>query len=226
MSEFFRFPHTPHITWLAPGTPRDDKVLRPDEVTKLLASKVVIEEKIDGANLGFSIGPDGSLRVQNRGQFLTQPFSGQFERLNSWMNTHQERLFDVLTESLIVFGEWCAARHSLDYDQLTDWWVMFDVYDTEVKRFWSTTRRNKLAAALCVSVVPCLFRGRTNMTQLHDLTLGARSSFRKGNVEGVIVRKEDALWLQERAKLVRPDFAQAITQHWRNRVLEWNRIAY
>jgi hypothetical protein len=24
---FFKFPHTPHLLWLGPGTPRDDKVL-------------------------------------------------------------------------------------------------------------------------------------------------------------------------------------------------------
>ncbi|NLZ78249.1 MAG: DNA ligase, partial [Gammaproteobacteria bacterium] len=27
MSDFFRFPHTPHIDWLGEGMPRDDKVL-------------------------------------------------------------------------------------------------------------------------------------------------------------------------------------------------------
>ena len=225
MSEFFRFPHTSHIAWLAPGSPRDDKVIRPDEAAILLSGEVVVEEKLDGANLGFSVGKDGSLCVQNRGQFLSQPFTGQFERLNGWMNMHRERLFHVLTESLIVFGEWCAARHSLDYDRLPDWWMMFDVYDREVKHFWSTTRRNELAAAIGANVVPCLYKGSVNLTQLQGFALDAVSSFRKGNVEGVIVRKEDALWLQERAKLVRPDFTQSITKHWRNRVLEWNHVA-
>ena len=67
MSEFFRFPHTPHIAWLASGSPRDDKVLSLEDAEILLAGEVVIEEKIDGANLGFSIGSDGLLCVQNRG---------------------------------------------------------------------------------------------------------------------------------------------------------------
>jgi hypothetical protein len=40
----------------------------------------------------------------------------------------------------------------------------------------------------------------------------------------VVVRRENAMWLQQRAKLVRPNFMQAITKHWRHRVIEWNGI--
>ena len=226
MSEFFRFPHTPHIAWLASGSPRDDKVLSLEDAEILLAGEVVIEEKIDGANLGFSIGSDGLLWVQNRGQYLLPPFTGQFAQLGKWLELHQDRLLDALTESLIVFGEWCAARHSLNYDQLPDWWLMFDVYEREAERFWSTVRRDELAALLGVSVVPCVYQGRVTMTQLKKHILGEASRFRQGDAEGVIVRSEDAVWLQKRAKLVRPNFTQAITKHWRNRVVEWNRIAY
>ena len=224
MSEFFRFPHTPHIAWLASGSPRDDKVLSVEEAQKLLAEEIVIEEKLDGANLGFSIGADGTLRVQNRGQYLLPPFTGQFAQLGKWMDMHQDRLFDGLTESLIVFGEWCAARHSLNYDRLPDWWLMFDVYDRDAKRFWSTARRNELAAELDISVVPCIFQGRRTMAQLQDWEFGKTSRFRQGDAEGLILRREDAVWLQQRAKLVRPNFTQAITQHWRHRMVEWNRI--
>ena len=226
MSEFFRFPHTPHIAWLASGSPRDDKVLSLEDAEILLAGEVVIEEKIDGANLGFSIGSDGLLWVQNRGQYLLPPFTGQFAQLGKWLELHQDRLLDALTESLIVFGEWCAARHSLNYDQLPDWWLMFDVYERGTERFWSTVRRNELAALLGVSVVPCVYQGRVTMTQLKKHILGEASRFRQGDAEGVIVRSEDAVWLQKRAKLVRPNFTQAITKHWRNRVVEWNRITY
>ncbi|MDR0780776.1 MAG: RNA ligase family protein, partial [Pseudomonadales bacterium] len=123
MTEFFRFPHTPHLAWLGQGEPRDDKVLTPEEVQALLAGEVLVEEKLDGANLGFSIGTDGVLRAQNRGAYLTPPYSGQFSRLGQWLAMHQSRFFEALEAGLIVFGEWCAARHSLDYSGLPDWWL-------------------------------------------------------------------------------------------------------
>ncbi len=138
MTDFFRFPHTPHFAWLGKGEPRDDKVLSLTEAGALLAAEVVVEEKLDGANLGFSVGIDGVVRVQNRGQYLTPPFGGQFARLVPWLAAHEDALFDALDIHLIVFGEWCAARHSLDYTALPDWWLVFDIYDRHEARFWIT----------------------------------------------------------------------------------------
>ncbi|MEI7610790.1 MAG: RNA ligase family protein [Rhodospirillaceae bacterium] len=96
MSDFFRFPHTPHIAWLGEGTPRDDKVLEAGEASAFLDGEVVVEEKVDGANLGFSVSPDGELRAQNRGHYLERPFSGQFSRLESWLAPREDALFDAL----------------------------------------------------------------------------------------------------------------------------------
>jgi len=121
LTDFFRFPHTPHLAWLGEGSPRDDKVLSPAEVGALLTGNVVVEEKLDGANIGFSLAANGSLRAQNRGQYLTNPYTGQFARLPAWLAQHEEGLQAVLQTNLILFGEWCAARHSLDYVKLEDW---------------------------------------------------------------------------------------------------------
>ena len=82
MNAFLRFPHTPHLAWLGEGAPpRDDKVLSKIDREALLSHDVVVEEKLDGANLGISVGPDGNLRVQNRRQYLKPPYQGQFVRL-------------------------------------------------------------------------------------------------------------------------------------------------
>lgn len=129
MTDFFRYPRTPHLVWLGEVVPRDDKVLSPSQASSLLDGPVVVEEKMDGANMGLSLDPDGCLRVQNRGQYLAAPYAGQFARLPTWLANHGMPLCSVLTSNLIVFGEWCAARHSLDYSSLPDWYLLFDVYD-------------------------------------------------------------------------------------------------
>src|SRR5262245_43077391 len=121
MSKFFRFPHTPHLAWLGPGTPRDDKVLAANEAAVLLDGEVVVEEKLDGANLGVSVAEDGTLWFQNRGQYLHPPFAGQFQRLGGWIAAHEQALRRDLSPDRIIFGEWCAARHSVAYDRLPDW---------------------------------------------------------------------------------------------------------
>lgn len=223
-SSFFRFPHTAHITWLGDGVPRDDKVMTAPEVNALLAHKIVVEEKLDGANLGISVSPEGAIRTQNRGQYLVEPHAGQFKELSSWLKYREEALFEALGEHLILFGEWCAARHSLEYDRLSDWLLVFDVYDRQEQRFWSSVRRNALAGQLGLRVVPKVFSGKATVESLKQLLHKHSSAFRDGPMEGVVVRYESDDWLYERAKLVRPDFTQAIGEHWRNRKIEWNRL--
>jgi ATP-dependent RNA circularization protein (DNA/RNA ligase family) len=223
-NDFFRFPHTPHLAWLGEGSPRDDKVLSPAEVNALLAENVVVEEKLDGANLGISVGPDGTLRLQNRGQYLTRPWSGQFARLSSWLPAHESALAEALGDHLILFGEWCTARHSMDYNALPDWFLAFDVYDRNEGRFWSTARRNELTTRLGISSVPAVFTGKANAQDLKPLVIQERSRFRPGSLEGIVIRQENSEWLEARAKLVHPEFTQAIIEHWTRRGIEWNRL--
>ena len=224
MSDFFRFPHTPHIAWLGKGTPRDDKVLASLEVVSLLSGPVVVEEKIDGANLGISVNQDGRLRLQNRGDYLRKPFSGQFKKLSAWIGLRENDLISMLGNSLILFGEWCAARHSVAYDRLPDWFIVFDIYNSSTRRFCSTKRRNELATLLELPVVSEVLRGKTTLPSLKDLVLNNPSQYRDGMMEGLVIRQESEDWLETRAKLVRPDFTQAIDEHWRRRDLEWNKL--
>ena len=225
MNSFYRFPHTPHLAWLGTGSPRDDKVMSPTEARELLVGAAIVEEKLDGANLGISVGPDRILRVQNRGQYLEPPYSGQFARLTSWLGARQAPLGEALGDNLILFGEWCAARHSLDYVELPDWFLAFDVYDRVERRFWSTIRRNGLAGNLGISTVPLVFTGHTTLENLKMLVLREQSHFRSGLLEGIVIRRECGDGLKSRAKLVHPNFTQAITEHWSRRGMVWNRLA-
>lgn len=223
-ANFFRFPHTPHLAWLGEGFPRDDKLLLPNEVMALLVGNVAVEEKLDGANVGLSLTPDGILRAQNRGQYLAEPHAGQFARLPAWLAQHGEGLRAVLKPNLILFGEWCAARHSLDYASLPDWFLLFDIYDRSTERFWSSARRNALASSAGLITVQTLLHGKTSLAALKQLVSTKSSHYREGPLEGVVIRRESADWCDARAKLVRPDFTQAIDTHWRKRAIEWNKV--
>ena len=228
-NDFFRFPHTPHVAWLGAAEPRDDKVLSSREAGELLAAEVVLEEKVDGANLRFSLSADGDLRAQNRGQYLAEPYAGQFARLPAWLALHGSAIGDALLEHadkrLMLFGEWCAARHSMDYPRLPDWFLLFDVLESTTGRFWSSTRRNALAARLGLTTTPLLARGRFTLAELMSRLDQCPSRYRDGPLEGIVVRRESTGWCENRAKLIRADFAQAIVEHWRSRRLEWNRLA-
>lgn len=223
MTDFFRYPHTPHIAWLGEGEPRDDKLLAPEEVADLLSVDLVVEEKIDGANLGFSTSEDGELLCQNRGAYLRREFAHeQFRPLWSWLATRSDALADALWPDLMLFGEWCAAVHSVEYDALPDWFLGFDVYDRAEGRFFDTARRDALIAALGLVPVPRIAAGRYSIETLKALMGDSRA----GSIpmEGIVVRRDADGWNVMRAKLVRPAFTQAIDEHWSRQTLRRNAL--
>ena len=200
MTEFVRFPRTPHLVWLGASQPRDDKVMSPADAAAFLGDEVAIEEKLDGANVGISLGPDDSLRVQNRGEFIAWDSAHpQFGPLRQWLSVHRYPLLESLTPELILFGEWCYAAHSIQYTRLPDWFIAFDVYDRAAERFWSIERRDRLVARAGIAAVPMLARGRFDVDGVAGW-LGP-SQFAEGPAEGVYVRRDRGVYLEQRAKL-------------------------
>lgn len=222
--DFVRFPHTPHLAWLGSGKPRGDKVVDAHERAELLAAEVVVEEKVDGANVGISLDAQGCVRAQSRGQYIQPGGHPQFGPLWPWLAARSVELSEHLDPNLILFGEWCFAVHSIAYNGLPDWFLGFDVYDREAEAFWSTVRRNRLFERLSVTAVPELRRGRATLAELIELLSTSTSCLGPAPMEGLYVRRESADQLIARAKLVRPEFVQQIDEHWSRRKLVSNRL--
>ncbi|RKI74187.1 DNA ligase [Corallococcus sp. AB049A] len=221
--DFFKFPHTPHLAWLSARPVRHDKVLSPPEAREFLDGEVLIEEKVDGANLGISIGPGGELRAQNRGAYLGPGASPQFQPLWPWLETRRQQLVETLGQHLMLFGEWCFAVHSVHYDALPDWFLAFDVYDKRAGRFWSALRRDALVASLGLAAVPIV--ARAHLTADDVVNLLGPSRLTHAPMEGLYLRRDEGDFLLARAKIVRPEFVQAIEEHWSSRPMERNALA-
>ena len=89
---------------------------------------VVVEEKVDGANLGISINAQWRLRVQNRS--TRSSTHKQFSTLDAWLEAHSSALFQVMEpERHVLFREWLYAKHSIHYTRLPDYFLAFDLYD-------------------------------------------------------------------------------------------------
>ena len=222
MTEFFRFPRTPHLVWLGKDEARDDKVLSPEEASELLSGMVLVEEKIDGANVGLSLSHDG-VRAQNRGAYIERKTCHpQFKPLFRWLDAHRHALAEVLDPNLILFGEWCYAVHSVRYTRLPDWFLAFDVYDRYRHEFWSAVRRDELTDRIGLARVPKVAQGRFNMPEIVRMLRASQLS--DGPAEGVYVRRDDNDRLVGRAKVVRPEFVQQIDSHWSGRFMQTNTL--
>jgi hypothetical protein len=209
---FIKFPRTPHLVWLGPGRPRRDLLLRPSEAATWLRQPVIVEEKVDGANLGLSLDPDGRLGAQSRGRRLSPRDGGQWKPLWSWLARHEEALRGALKPSLLVFGEWCYATHTVVYEALPDWFVLFDVYDRHREDFWSRRRRDTRAEKAEVATVPQVAKGRFDIPRLRRL-LGP-SRFGAPQAEGLYLRWDHGGWLRMRAKVVRSGWVMADDAKW------------
>ena len=221
---FFKFPRTPHLWWPLDRPPKDDRVLDPAGAQDLLSADVIVEEKVDGANLGLSVGEDGDIRAQNRGAWLERGSHPQFHPLWHWISQRSSVLQTALPAGLVLFGEWCFAVHSIRYDHLPDWFLGFDIYDPRCRRFWSSQRRNEMLFSAAVCPVPQLFVGRVTLADLRSMLRSEQSRFGSGPIEGLYVRRDSSDWLEARAKLVRPEFLLAIDEHWSSRSMDRNKL--
>jgi hypothetical protein len=222
---FIKFPSTPHII-IPPGLKiRDDKLLDDHFRNELLHQPIILEEKIDGANIGIWFDPAGQLYLQNRGQILTLASSvpSQFGPLKAWIASRQFHFFQILSSRYILFGEWCFAKHTVFYNRLPDYFLGFDLYDREQACFLAQSRRDQFMRALEVATVPGLFAGILGSLEQLLQYLGP-SRVGSDTMEGLYIRLDTTLCLAIRAKYVRPNFLQTDEIHWSQRKLEKNRL--
>jgi ATP-dependent RNA circularization protein (DNA/RNA ligase family) len=217
---FFKFPSTPHLIMLGGNSVRDDKVLSPENREAFLKNILIVEEKIDGANLGISFNAQGSLILQNRGSILSPPYSGQWKKLEGWLPPRLEILFDHLFDRYILFGEWCFAKHSVKYSRLPDYFLGFDIFDKENCQFFSLKRRNRTFEQMDISSVPFIRKGIFTLPQLEALM--GRSCFGPEQGEGIYLRYDEERWLKQRAKIVKAKFIQNIDIHWTRKTIIQN----
>lgn len=220
--DFFKFPSTPHLATLEGVEVRGDKVLSEAERSDFLRLELVVEEKVDGANLGISFDSDGNLLLQNRGSYLTLPYTGQWKRLDQWLNPKISTIFEAITDRHILFGEWCYAQHSVFYNRLPDWFLGFDLYDKQTEKFLSADRRDQLFKQMIIHRVPQLGHGAYSFSEVEQLLAQSRISDELS--EGLYFRIDQNGWLLKRAKLVRASFIQSVEEHWSRSAIKPNRL--
>lgn len=236
MDSILKYPRTYHLagSGLQVG---DDLPTIP--FRELAGRHLVVEEKVDGANCGIRFNRDGQLFLQSRGHYLSGgPRERQFELLKSWCAAYAGQLFEVLSDRYVMYGEWLYAKHSLFYDQLSHYFMEFDIFDTQTQRFLSTKRRHELLSALpfvtSVRVLhegqlrsskeltdligPSAFMGPNLVENLHEAALAQgidpnqvmRETDTSGLMEGLYIKIEDEEQVIARYKFVRSGFLQTL----------------
>ena len=167
MEKILKYPRTQHLqgSRLQAG----DEDLSQVPFSEIRGRKIVVEEKIDGANTGISFSSEGDLLLQSRGHYLTGGAREKHYNLfKEWANHHVDTLFDILGDRYILYGEWMYAKHTVFYDALPHYFFEFDIWDKQREIFLDTATRHAMLKDSPVLSVPVITERAFD--KLEDLT--------------------------------------------------------
>ncbi len=230
-----KYPRTPHLEGSRLQTGDEDIAQISFEYIR--GKRLVVEEKIDGANVAVSFDEDGTLLLQSRGHYLLGGSREvHYDLFKQWANVHREAFFKVLGTRYIMYGEWMYAKHSMYYDALPNYFIEFDIFDREKGVYLDTKSRQSLTALMPVCSVPVIKEGAFNsleellscfqksryVSENHIETLNSYCEQNGLNIqdvlnttditevmEGLYLKLEENGVVVDRLKYVRSSFAQA-----------------
>jgi len=234
-NEFIKYPRTPHL-YGSTGTDDDKHLGESASDEFLMQDSLIIEEKLDGTNVGIHFSSAGEMFLQCRGHLITEGMHPQYDLFKQWASVKQAILENMLADRFILFGEWLYARHSVFYRNLPHYLFEFDMYDKQTEIFLTLEDRLALLEGTSIPTVPIVHRGAISRKELQSRigpsAFGAAfDNPLTGNtddlMEGLYLRTESEDKVTGRAKYVRPEFVEKIKQssHWQHQTMVPNELA-
>jgi hypothetical protein len=233
--DFVKYPRTPHL-FGSRGTGDDRHLGRKESAAIVADPSLIVEEKLDGTNVGIHFTTAGRMVLQCRGHEITEGMHPQYDLFKQWTAVKRPVLEAILADQFILFGEWLYAKHSVHYRALTHYFYEFDLYDKEAGVFLSWERRMEILEGTGIETVPVVHRGAVTEEELGRLIGPSRFQSCFENpvtgrtddlMEGLYVRTEAGDAVTARAKRVRPEFVQRVqlSEHWMHQQMIPNELA-
>ena len=227
--EFIKYPRTPHL-FGSRGTADDKHMDEAGSLAFISDPSLIVEEKIDGTNVGIHFSGDGEMVLQCRGHLITEGMHPQYDLFKQWAMVKRSVLEDRLEFRYILFGEWLYARHSVHYRRLPHYFFEFDLYDKQTDSFLTLQERCRMLSGTGIHTVPVVHTGSATQKELvrligpsvYDSQFDNPMTGRTDNLmEGLYLRTESADCVTGRAKFVRPEFVEKVKQseHWQHQAL-------
>ena len=196
MTDYYKYKRTFHLPW-SPGSTNDDKMLT--DTSSFKGKSIVVTEKMDGENTNMY--PD---RIHARSIDSSDHISRHWVK-SLWGNIRHE-----IPTGWRICGENLYARHSIYYDQLPSFFMVYSIWDEKNMRLsWADT----LVMCECLHLIPVreMYRGIFDEEYLKNLKIDRKIQ------EGYVIRNKEEFhyddFSENVAKWVRP--AHVITgDHW------------
>jgi len=204
----------------SPGATNDDKIAT--SMGHLLGSPIIITEKMDGSNT--SLEADGCFARTHSGP----PSHASFDGLKAFHATVKYKI----PVGAQLFGEWCYAKHSIEYSELPGYFLLFNVRELNpIMPGWASWEEVEMwAEEIGVPTVPVLFKGTVateeKMKELVESFMNQPSAC-GGIREGVVVRYAQGFSENNFSscvmKCVRANHVQT-SEHWKDQEIIKNRL--
>lgn len=233
--DFIKYPRTPHL-FGSRGTDDDKHLGRLESEAFIADPSLIVEEKLDGTNVGIHFTSTGRMVLQCRGHEITEGMHPQYDLFKQWTSVKRPVLEEMVGSRFILFGEWLYAKHSVFYRQLPHYFFEFDIYDKESGQFLDLAARLELLETTGLHTVPVVHHGAATAEELSALIGPSAFDSAFDNpvtgktdhlMEGVYCRIEAGGKVAGRAKLVRAEFVEKVKQseHWQHQKMIANELA-
>lgn len=191
------------------------------QLKRLLSGQIIVEEKMDGSNVGI-IRHGKGFSLQKRNSLVGTSVHAQFDFFHNWANgAARERIMSVPSGTLI-YGELLYAVHHIYYDRLPEYFLVFDV--RRGKKWLKYDARKAFCEEHGFHTVPLVNRGNFSKDELAKI-VPEHSAY--GDVcEGVVIKRY-AKHGYFRGKIVKPGFIKALDEeeyHWSNHLVKRNKL--
>jgi len=212
-NNFFKFPKTPHMAGSA--VVDEDESLSELEFNNLIKlsniTNIIVQEKIDGTNVSVHFQEEWQPILQKRSGLILQGERHQYNLFRDYIWSNLELFWEILGTKYCLFGEGVWQQHSVGYDELPNYFIVFDILEKETGNFVSYKKLVEIINGK-LTIVPLVQHWEISnsqnikyQTELQKL-LYSKSSFGKEQQEGLYIRFESLEYVMYRCKLRRKTF--------------------
>jgi ATP-dependent RNA circularization protein (DNA/RNA ligase family) len=218
-----KYPKTPHL----PGSGavvKGDIVLEKEEAWNFLSARtVLVEEKLDGANVRIRYDGENDLLVGNREHLLLKgyvkkstPAKLQFRPLWNFIYDRRERFKDLTkalgTAEFTIYAEWMYAEHTVKYNNLPEYLIPFAIKLDESPHLLDPAISRKLISEAGFATPPLLASYSECPPEvvsdgIKSLMEASSSAYSSANREGLYIKAGNGETTTHIVKYVHGDFS-------------------
>lgn len=208
-SKYVKYPRTYHLPWS--NLLKDDRILENDEHFK--NRRVIVTLKMDGENT-----------TMYNDYIHARSIDSNSHESRNWVKGLWSQISYLLDDNMRICGENLYAVHSIKYEDLPSYFMMFSMWIENKCISWEETV--EYSKILGLNMVPVIYDGIYDK----DLIIKEFSKYEKTH-EGYVLRVADEFsygdFRVSTAKFVRPEFRQIVNNshgHWISKKIEKNSI--